>query len=62
MKNISPRSGTDPAPAPASDNLAKYGMCDMNLDRYVEICGMKPGQESLILKWVARLETNGLSE
>ena len=50
VHNISPRSGTYPAPAPAADNLEKYGMCDMDLERYMVMCGMKPGQESLILK------------
>ena len=61
-QNISPRLGTDPATAPAVDNLAKYGMCDMELERYMVMCGMKPGQESLMLKWVALLEIKGLSK
>ena len=43
-QNISPRFGTDPAPAPAADNLAKYGMCDMDLERYMVMCGIKTGQ------------------
>ena len=43
-QKISPRSGTDPAPTPAADNLEKYGMCNMDLERYMVVCGMKPVQ------------------
>ena len=54
-QNTSPRLGTDPAPNPAADNLAKYGMCDMELERYMVMYRIKPGRELLILKWVAIL-------
>ena len=43
-QNIYPILGTDPDPAPAEDNLAKYGMCDMDLERYMVMCGMKLDQ------------------
>ena len=61
-QNISPRSGTDPAPATVADYLEKYEMCEMDLERYMVMCGMKPGQESLILKCIVILETKGLSK
>ena len=60
--NIYPRSGTDPAPAPAAENLSKYGMCDMDLEKYIVMYEMEPGQESLIMKRIALLATKGLSK
>ena len=62
-KVLSPTSVAD-TPAitdDSKDTIAKYGMCQLDLDNFLTMCGLNAGNEEALPEWVPKMATKGLS-